>query len=663
MRNFRGNAASRLRRGSRALAFGRRGALFAALFLLFFWTWLSRPAVLAARDIFDVESCRIEIEVRNNNSYLIKEIYDFNYREEARGFIRSLPLRSRYGGSVEISEVSCNQNFKLIPRGPDLDIRIGDADRKVKGEVHYELSYLYDIGQDNMSDMDEFYFNLVGPEWDTEFKDVSFRISMPKAFDEDKISFTSGSYGSTDRAPAEWSVDGLVIEGRLKGGLRPHESLTLALPLPEGYYDGELRMGVSLLERYEFYIYVIYGGFFLLVFLIGLISRRNKGKLLYRPPEGMNPVDLVYIKNGEVTFQTLTSLIMHWANMGYLRMEPVSVQTGRFGKTQEDILLTPLYPADERMKPYEKKLYEAILSRAGEDGSLYLSSLGSRFYREFKKAAQGVAAYWDREDSMVFKRKGFGKGLLRFIFTLLPLLLYIWLRIRWRELDADTWLLVLFVLGLVYYLGMVYPRSYLEGLISGSPRHFSSFIVMILTLCIGFFILNVFLFDDPDLNWKLALASYGAALIPDLFLFLGRKRTPYGQALKQEADSYMNFLRGRQHERPNWGTGNDEALYFGNMAYAYALGLSKEWSRNCRKNNLLFADEDRTYRRDRFERYDQYTRYTEQNLRSLSRKAERANRSASRSSSSSSSSGGSSSSSSSGGSSGGGSGGGGGRSW
>ena len=45
-------------------------------------------------------------------------------------------------------------------------------------------------------DYDEFYFNLVEVEWNTTISNVEFTITMPKDFDESKLGFSRGKYGS-----------------------------------------------------------------------------------------------------------------------------------------------------------------------------------------------------------------------------------------------------------------------------------------------------------------------------------------------------------------------------------------------------------------------------------------------------------------------------------
>ena len=78
----------------------------------------------------------------------------------------------------------------------DVVIQIGDEDTTLTGRYNYTVSYQYHMGNDVLPDMDEFYFNIIGPGWqDTTISNVTFTIQMPGAFDEENLGMTSGVYG------------------------------------------------------------------------------------------------------------------------------------------------------------------------------------------------------------------------------------------------------------------------------------------------------------------------------------------------------------------------------------------------------------------------------------------------------------------------------------
>ena len=48
-----------------------------------------------------------------------------------------------------------------------------------------------------LKDKDEFYFNIIGNEWDTVIGNITFTIIMPKNFDPSTLGFSSGKQGNT----------------------------------------------------------------------------------------------------------------------------------------------------------------------------------------------------------------------------------------------------------------------------------------------------------------------------------------------------------------------------------------------------------------------------------------------------------------------------------
>lgn len=90
-----------------------------------------------------------------------------------------------------------------------------------------------------MPDMDEFYFNIIGPGWqDTTISNVTFTIQMPGAFDEENLGMTSGVYGSGNYEDLYYYIEDNTIYGELDPSvtLQPNECVTVRLELPEGYF-------------------------------------------------------------------------------------------------------------------------------------------------------------------------------------------------------------------------------------------------------------------------------------------------------------------------------------------------------------------------------------------------------------------------------------------
>jgi hypothetical protein len=174
----------------------------------------------------------------------------------------SVPFPDKYyDRSVLIENIEVDDHRFLVTDEPGyVEIRIGDPNAYVDGKQRYVIRYDYDVGKDPFDDMDELYFNLIGTEWPVPISKVDFTIRMPKDFDESKINFIYGREGSTEKAPVDNSVNGTTISGRLHKQLEPYEGLTIALPLPEGYFVGATEPRdpiLSFLSSIEFPVDII----------------------------------------------------------------------------------------------------------------------------------------------------------------------------------------------------------------------------------------------------------------------------------------------------------------------------------------------------------------------------------------------------------------------
>ena len=189
----------------------------------------------------EIDSMSIEMNVYENNSIQIEEnITTVFYDRNKHGIYRNLPRKTYFGKPIKYENINVQgAPFKTETSGDFLRVRIGDPNAYVDATENYKISYLLIIGDDRNTDLDELYFNIIGPDWEMPISNISFKIQMPKAFDENNINFTSGTVGSTSSDNVDYQVNDLIISGKYTGTLFPGQALTIALPLPEGYFDVE----------------------------------------------------------------------------------------------------------------------------------------------------------------------------------------------------------------------------------------------------------------------------------------------------------------------------------------------------------------------------------------------------------------------------------------
>ena len=146
---------------------------------------------LNATHNYNLEYTINDVKVNENNTFDITETITANFYMRKHGIIRTIPLKNtieRLDGStstnrVKITNLQVNNEYSKSNSNGNLAIKIGNQDTYVTGLQKYIIKYTYDIGADPVKDADEFYYNLIGTEWDTSISNISFSITMPKEFD------------------------------------------------------------------------------------------------------------------------------------------------------------------------------------------------------------------------------------------------------------------------------------------------------------------------------------------------------------------------------------------------------------------------------------------------------------------------------------------------
>jgi uncharacterized membrane protein YgcG len=623
----------------------------------------------SAMEAFDIENYHIDMEVMENNVYHITEIIELDFREERRGIIRELPLffdQQR----VRIHSISVlSHPYKIMKEKRKINIRIGDPDIFLHGKQRYEIRYVYDVGADNLQDMDEFNHNLIGVEWATTIASASFDIRLPKPFNAENVNVTSGPYGSTDNTGVTWTVEGTTIRGSITRPLGMHEGLTVALPLPEGYWVGAKRHGPPMKEI--LLGYPLYALMFFLSLLLWFMKGRDNPIIPvveFWPPDKMNPAEIGYIVDGSADTEDITALVIHWAQQGCLTIEELP---GAKGKKDGGLVLTKIKDLDSEAKSYEKKMFREMF-KLGKDGRVTTEDLNLKFYGTIAETQHDVMysfasdpekALYDTESQTV-KLGGlhFSSGFVVGIFAFIPLFLITTELAKAFEPESTDWgvAIMRFMLAffaVVFVMGPMVALAKFLSIKGGVKKK----VVLIVTLyfvivsAVGIGFATVYFTDIPIIQY---LAALGATVGSSFFIALMSKRTAYGDKILGRVLGFREFIEKAEKDKLERMFESDPQYFFHILPYAIVLGLSTRWSSHF--EGMALAP-PAWYRGGEQSRFD--TRAFERRLNNDMASLTRSMNAAPASSSSSGGSSGSSGSSSSGGFSGGGSGGGGGRSW
>lgn len=347
---------------------------------------------------YEINDYNINVKVNERNVYSIEENIKVDFLREKRGIYRILPTKFN-GRKIKFDNLETDEKVLIKKKSSYVYLRLGDPNIYIKGIKDYKISYDYELGWDRNSKYDEVYYNLIGNDWDTIIKNVSFKIQLPKPFNPEKINFTIGKYGSKETSGVIWDVEGLVIRGRTTKILYPNESITMALPLEEGYFDTKG-------ERTKYYIFIAILAFIYLTSpIIAFIFYKkysDKKEVIetveFYPPEKMNPTEIGYYIDNRIDLKDITSLIIYWASKGYLIIEEIEKKNILSKSSLKFIKLKDI----RTTKEYERYLFNALFSYANDKREVYADDLRDSFYKHINKAARIFKTNLVMENKTVF---------------------------------------------------------------------------------------------------------------------------------------------------------------------------------------------------------------------------------------------------------------------
>lgn len=347
-----------------------------------------------------ITSYDIQIEVLEDNVLNVTENISVFFNVQSHGIYRYIPVSNdvvREDGtsgktSAKVKNVKISETYDTEKKHSNRIFKIGDPNNTIIGAKDYTISYSYVMGRDIGNGFDELYYNIIGKGWQTYIQNVTFSITMPKEFDESKLGFSAGNYGTSGVGDIEYSVDNNKISGRLTNDLAPNQAFTVRLELPENYFnfdysDFYMKLALEIL---------IPSAVLLVVILLWSKYGKDKkvvDKVEFYPPEGMSSLEVAYWYKGKVEESDVVPLLIELANEGYISIEEKQTD----GNFRIDRIKK--YDGDDENK---KIFYNGLFSNNIYDYTTGLK-LKKHFYYDVLKILENMDTYDNREK--VFSEK------------------------------------------------------------------------------------------------------------------------------------------------------------------------------------------------------------------------------------------------------------------
>lgn len=574
----------------------RKIKMFVSALVIFIASFCMVPNVSATEIIDTSKSAReytidrynIDVVVNENNTFDITEEITANFNVAKHGIFRSLPLHNeliRQDGTetknrARVTNLKVSENYSTSYEDGYMKIKIGKADEVHVGERKYKISYNYNIGKDPLEDKDEFYYNLVGTEWDTTISGISFTIHMPKTFNAETFGVSTGSRGSTGSDDTLYRIKGNDIYGQYLGTLNAYSGLTVRLELPEGYFVGD---GIEV----ESIVYALFAlpAFFCLI-VAGLWSKYGKDKKIfvkpeYFPPEGKNSLDVGFLYKGTASSEDVVSLLIYLANKGYLTIEETD-EKGIFS-TKKGFILRKVKEYDGQ-DSHERKFFKGLFKSGDEVKS---KDLYDKFYKTTTSIMTDVNKSENKEK--IFEKR----GKIIFLAVLMVIVSMIAISVP-PFMDLGDYSLIMLA-ALFPGLGLTAITAGLVNFLAAKSKTEKGafFFLLFWGVLFGgvpfaFMVIPELIYEPVYMiGYMIGLAFTAGQII---LVRLLPKRTDYGIQMLAEIQGFKDFLTAVEKDRIEQMVEQYPNYFFDILPYTYVLGISDKWIKKFEDINLKAPD-------------------------------------------------------------------------
>lgn len=354
------------------------------LFIFIFLTSLLKATVLAEK----IDSFNSDVQINKDGTVTIEETIKYDFESLQRhGLVRELNFKIKnedgktYITNIAVISVTDEKgneyNYSKSKAGSYIELKIGDANRLVTGKKTYIIKYKISGALRYFTDHDEFYWNLVGFDWNVPILQYSSLISLPTNLQDSELKYVcyEGPLGSTSQSCLINNVGGNVSVNSSKL-LNPSENITVSISFPKNI--------VAVLEPKEevpsvfltvLHILLVLGAlvwyvFFPIKYLIDCIREANNLKrnqrivsAWFEPPQYedgvvFSPAETGFIVDNKIDHRELTATIIHLAQRGFLKIKENENKHYSFIRLKD----TDSF----ELRSFEEEVMEALFGSGGD---------------------------------------------------------------------------------------------------------------------------------------------------------------------------------------------------------------------------------------------------------------------------------------------------------
>ncbi|MEG2801346.1 MAG: DUF2207 domain-containing protein [Longicatena sp.] len=528
---------------------------------------------MKAATAFVIDDVNIDMNVQEDGSMNVHETYYLDFQSNSHGFYRYIPLEYKMDFTINneleskkyyfpIKDIQCSTNCKIDKENSTVSIRIGNSDKTIIGKQKYELSYTIktkDLGLSNHAQM--LYWNLFG-RFDTQTKHLSYKIAMPKALGTSEIYTYTGTYGEGNDS-LTYEVNGNSITGETTKILENNENATIKVNLPDDYFK---------YAQPKDYTWVGIGlALALLVVSLLLFWKFGKDDEIYvsvefSAPEGLDSAGIGYIIDNQVNNKDIISLLIEWANKGYLSIED---------KEDGFILHKTKEMNKEDAKAYERTFFDAIFKNGADASEADLKN--DHVYTALQNSKMMLINYFVKDKKRkIFSSISIALQILMIVFIIAPFFVYSGF-VTYARFEMIEFVVPYMILPIL--LG----ASCIPWIILIRKRYVFKKATMLL-LCILLIGLNSILIGTNGLLlWHNGASILGVSVVACctfmliLIMVFMTKRTKQGTLWLGQILGLKEFIVSCEKERLELLVQDNPSAFYEILPYAYVLGVSDIW--------------------------------------------------------------------------------------
>lgn len=340
-------------------------------------------------DRFDVD-----VIVAEDYTFHITETISTVFTYEKHGIYRELP---NYWGEdkIKYSDITVEGAPYLVQNDKySTKIRIGDPDKTVIGEIIYTISYTVNLPIDPSDTMDAVYINLIGFDHPTQTNNSTITIALPKKVDPANISVVSGYYfgsGYDDKIEYKYIYD-RILKIRIISPLETYEGITAKINLPEGYFTN-VRNPFFLDEFLKYFLPAL-----LVLAALIIWAKYGNDEPVIMPvevsPPDVSPVEAGYIIDGTINDEDISSMLIYWASLGFIKIEQAKGRNKYNFYKINDITNRPKYETD---------IFNSIFKGSSKDTHINTNSMQSKMAAQISAFNTGIKAKYNKPDKLIDK--------------------------------------------------------------------------------------------------------------------------------------------------------------------------------------------------------------------------------------------------------------------